>query len=195
MFGFLKKVGSTLLGLGPSLVSGAASYFGGRDARRFSAKEAQTQRDFQERMSSTAHQREVKDLRAAGLNPILSGTGGGGSSSPAGAKAVGQDIVSPAIGSAVAVRRHRQEIKNMKMSEMQTLADIDRMSAQKALILYQANSAQQMVRINKVSADLAERLKPLDEKIYSGAGGEVLRRLQLLSSPTTSASSVIRAIK
>lgn len=51
----------------------------------FNAEQAQKQMDFQERMSSTAHQREVKDLLAAGLNPILSANGG--ASTPSGSSA------------------------------------------------------------------------------------------------------------
>lgn len=51
----------------------------------FNAQQAQKQMDFQAEMSNTAHQREVKDLLAAGLNPILSANNG--ASSPSGASA------------------------------------------------------------------------------------------------------------
>lgn len=90
----------------------AASLIGGERQNRANQGMAQAQMDFQERMSNTSHQREVEDLRAAGLNPILSANTG--ASTPGGASAQMGSPIQAAVNSAKEVARTTAEISNIK---------------------------------------------------------------------------------
>ena len=76
-------------------VGGLFGYKGQKDTNVASAAQAQKQMDFQERMSNTAVQRRMADLKKGGINPILAGSKE--ASSPAGQQApVGNKAASAA---------------------------------------------------------------------------------------------------
>lgn len=72
--------------IGGALIGGATNLVGNLFGNNSAKKEATKNREFQERMAKNAHQYEVADLKAAGLNPILS-SGGSGASTPSGSTA------------------------------------------------------------------------------------------------------------
>lgn len=183
------KWGDVLRDVGPWAVAGA-----GVLGTVMSVKEAQKNRDFQERMSSTSHQREVKDLIAAGLNPALSAMGG--ASTPGGNMA--DTDLTKGVHGAIALKQMQENVhltraqvqdvaasaslKNMQAMEIHNAMGgrIDLASAQAALA--RANEAQiramtpQLVLKARAeiegtlsSARAARAIAALDELALTGA--------------------------
>lgn len=93
-----------------AVIGAAAGVGGGLLGNYLNSREMKKQRQWMEKMSNSAHQREVQDLRNAGLNPILSATGGNGASTPQGQLIPMEDPVEKGINSALAVRGQESEI-------------------------------------------------------------------------------------
>lgn len=101
------------------LFSAALNYLGTKDTNDTNIDLSRENRDFQERMSSTAYQRAVGDMQKAGLNPMLAYSQGG-ASAPVGSMPQIQNALGAAVSGAQQGVAMMQAAAQIKQSEAQT---------------------------------------------------------------------------
>jgi len=169
-------MGLGLAMIGSSLIGGASSLFG----NYASAKQAKKQMDFQEKMSNSAYQRAVNDMRKAGLNPVLAA--GSPASTPGGA--MGQtgnmaDAMGKGVNSALAYRSVKANVNKVdaQATSAQTQAALD---AEKLRFLNQHPEFKKMYYGGKLSSEAG--LSGLPGSLL-GLGSSAKDQLQTLVDP------------
>lgn len=111
-----------LVTAGLGLAGSALGFWGQERANAQNLKIARERMSFEERMSNTSWQRGVADMRAAGINPLLS-VSKGGASTPSGASATMENSMSAGVSSGMAALRAREEVNLLRAQVKKTEAE------------------------------------------------------------------------
>lgn len=173
---------------GAALISGGMGLIGNLFQSGTNISQANKNRKWQEEMSNTSHQREVADLRAAGLNPILS-AGGGGASTPPGNVAQIENPVTAANASSSAHYQRRL------LGKQGNLTDQQRATSRDDQILKQKQQA--LADTNAMGVKLDNQRKTYDNVGAKNAAvvEEMIgKELRIIDAVSNSASGVLNAI-
>ena len=116
----LKQMGYNTLG---AIAQGIYNHIENTAAMNFNSTEAMKNREWQERMSSTAYQRAVEDMKKAGLNPILAFANGGASTPGGSAATISGASMGLASSSALGVSRSGGFVPNAYESSSWSKSD------------------------------------------------------------------------
>ena len=169
--------------LGSAAIGGGLSFLGQSSANQYNAQAARDQMAFQERMRDTQYQSAVKDLRAAGLNPMMA-YGNIHTASPSGALGVGAQNTLAGVGQAISnvkpseTMKRGEETANLRSQNAQIAESIKLIEQQRATSAAQEADALASVPLKTSQIGLnsasganqrAQALKTMEEAKYVAA--------------------------
>jgi len=177
------------------VLSGGANVLGtylGNQASRSNSDHAFSQ---QMEASNTAHQREVKDLREAGLNPILSALGSGASTpsaQPSQSEGLGAGIQT-GINTGMAVKTMNKEFALKDANIDNITADTGNKDAQGKLLSAQASNSFYDSKLKQINTKMLESTLPslIKKAKAEGDYSEINQIMSVINSGASSASHLM----